>query len=159
MKIERADMLYDYGCNITDLNVQVKFTPLGICCDYSLINVFFFENDLFISIYIVSPFLYQVDHYSVTAIEGYTAKMSCYLLVGFERNQNISWIWLMEDVELNLDTNKFKIESSNNVSSLTINNVSYLDKSNYYCVSKNAYGHHKRSIYLRVKGKYELCFF
>lgn len=100
--------------------------------------------------------MYQVDHYSVSSIEGESAEMSCYLLVGFERNQTVAWKWLMEDVEinsLNFNSSKFKIESSNNVSSLTINNVSYSDKGNYYCVSINDYGQHTRSIYLRVKGK------
>ena len=41
------------------------------------------------------PYLYQVDSLSLTATEGNSLDISCWLLVGSESNpyQNLTWSW------------------------------------------------------------------
>lgn len=54
--------------------------------------------------------------------------MSCYLLVGSENNATISWSWITP-AGVNLSsTDRFKIESSTSLTTLTINNAELGDK-------------------------------
>lgn len=97
--------------------------------------------------------MYQVDQKTVYSISGGSSVISCYMLVGFDTNGlNISWNWTFKDTLISSGS-KYKFESKNNYSTVTIDSVSLDDSGAYVCQGTNIYGTYKRSINLFVKSK------
>lgn len=106
------------------------------------------------------PYLYQPESPSVSVVEGGTADISCYLLVGTETNNTIVWEWTFHN-DLLLDTSggvggggKYSIDSAHAANStLTVKNAVESDRGDYYCIGKNEFGSNSRKIALRVKSE------
>ena len=105
----------------------------------------------------MAPFIYQVDSLSITAIEGNSVDLSCYLLVGFENNpyENLTWTWSFKSYTNNIsNSGNYQIATNPNASStLTIKSISGADKGDYICTVSDIYGYHSRTISLRVKSE------
>lgn len=103
----------------------------------------------------IKPFLYKPDKLSLTETEGDNAKISCRVLYG---SDELSWTWLRDSVDIleNVEktegsTNRYKVESTDKGTTLTIDKVTEADKGMYECVLKNKHGEHSEKINLRVK--------
>ena len=106
---------------------------------------------------IVPPYLYQVDSLSISTIEGYDAELSCYLIVGTQNSQIISWSWLFNGQTIPAD-GRYVVTNYADSTKLTIKSSKTTDKGNFNCYAANTYGSHSRETYLRVKSKKNLKF-
>lgn len=110
------------------------------------INLFYF----FFSLVSVKPYLYKLQDMTVTVLEEYPTTLSCYLLVGNEHDQNITWSWSFKNTALNA-TCLMSIFSNNTQSTLSFSKTDYSHKGVYTCKASNLYGSFERSISLRIK--------
>ena len=101
---------------------------------------------------LVTPYLYQLDYMSVGVSEDYSAELECFLLVGTENNQTITWTWSFKGVNLPA-SDKYKFDNNNTQSKVTITGLTMNDRGDYFCKASNSYGYHNRSIALKVKSK------
>lgn len=103
------------------------------------------------------PYLYKIEELTITILEDYPGQVSCYLLVGTEYDQNITWTWSFKNktIEPSCLTT---ISSNNTESTLRFNSTSILNKGYYYCTASNQYGSFTRSVSLRIKSKLNIFF-
>lgn len=94
---------------------------------------------------------------SISTIEGYDAELSCYLIVGTQNSQIISWSWLFKGQTIPAD-GRFVVSNYADSTKLTIKSTKTTDKGNFNCYATNTYGSHSRETYLRVKSKKKLKF-
>jgi hypothetical protein len=83
--------------------------------------------------------------------EDQTGEIDCYLLVGAEHNQSVTWRWMFNNQTLT--SSRYTIQSSRTESKLKISDVELTDKGEYFCIAENEFGSHRRSVELRVKSK------
>jgi len=103
-------------------------------------------------LFLVSPYLYQPDLFTLSSNEDQTGEIDCYLLVGAENNQSVTWRWMFNNQTL--ASPRYTILSSRTESKLKISNVELTDKGDYFCIAENAFGSHKRNVELRVKSNF-----
>jgi hypothetical protein len=94
--------------------------------------------------------LYKTDSPSVYSILTYVSSFSCYLLVGTQNNQNITWTWTFNGQTLQ-NSAKYGIVSQNNQSTININNLENADGGLYNCTASNQYGSSVRNTTLIIK--------
>lgn len=90
----------------------------------------------------------------MTVIEGYKAIIDCYLLVGTQNSQNLTWKWTLGD-KFTPITNDSSVVSNNTQSIITINSVALAYSGSVYCTAFNNYGNYSRNITLRVKSNFK----
>jgi hypothetical protein len=90
---------------------------------------------------------------TVSILEENPSRMSCYLLVGDEYDQNITWTWSYKNMSLK-PTCLMSIQSEKRETSLNFNSTVFTDKGVYYCTATNQYGSFTRAISLRIKSKF-----
>lgn len=95
---------------------------------------------------------------TIATLEDYPASLSCYLLVGSENDQNITWTWHFKNVTLK-PTCLLTIESNNTQSTLSLNSTTIVNKGYYYCTATNMYGSFTRAISLRIKSIFILIIY
>ncbi len=89
---------------------------------------------------------------TVTVLEEYPTSLGCYLLVGNENDQNITWTWSFKNTLLN-STCQMSIVSNNTQTTLSFNKTEFTNKGIYYCTASNQYGSFTRAVSLRVKSR------
>jgi len=100
------------------------------------------------------PYFYAAEAEKIVITEGLPAVMTFYLLYGFENKQKPIFKWSLNGVVLNTsDTFKYTLDSTFNISTLTIQSISSTDSGLYECQAKNLYGNATLSITVKVKSR------
>ncbi|RNA06817.1 hypothetical protein BpHYR1_012191 [Brachionus plicatilis] len=124
--LKKADVLNSYFCNNSQgdqINFQTEITP----------------------------HLYKVDFLNFFGVSGKKVYLSCYVLVGYQNNLDIEWMWKNPKGEILNLTHRFEITSKNESSTLTIHDSMIEDSGIYECIAVNTYGSHSRTLKLVVK--------
>lgn len=106
------------------------------------------------SVFVAVPYLYKVDHYNIIAIEGGTLSATCYLLVGTQSSEAITWSWYKDgrQVSTTADT-RYSITQGNTTSTLAISNGYTTDTGTYTCMATNSVGNGTRQLDLIMKSR------
>lgn len=89
---------------------------------------------------------------TVVYIEENPGELTCYLLVGSESEQNITWTWAIKNTILNAD-DRLSFKSNNTQSRIKFERLRTTDSSFYSCMAANDFSSFSRTIELRVKSK------
>ena len=96
------------------------------------------------------PFLYKLNVKTAIVTEGSPIELDCYLLVGTESNQTITWTWSSGNKIIN-STNKFNFNNNQTHTGLILNSTITSDSGLYTCTASNEFGNYSQSIKLIVK--------
>lgn len=100
----------------------------------------------------ISPRIYLVDFNTLTTIEGYTAELECYLLVG--DTASIQWSWYFKNSPISFNSRVYSTVSDAKTSAkLVVSNSQLSDYGYYTCMATNSYGNHSRVTDLKIKSK------
>ena len=77
---------------------------------------------------------------------------TCYLLIGTQNSQSITWSWKLNGNTLTADS-RISFTSANDNSKITITESTPSDTGNYECVATNAYGSGSRTTTLNSKNR------
>ena len=110
--------------------------------------------DLFL-IFKVVPFLYELNVKTAIVTEISPVELNCYLLVGTESNQTITWTWSIKNNIIN-STSKFSFNNNQTHTGLILNSTITSDSGFYTCTASNEFGNYSRTIKLIVKSIKEL---
>ena len=109
-----------------------------------------------IAVILAVPYLYKVDHYNIIAIEGGSLSATCYLLVGTQSSETVTWKWYKDGTQVSPEADsRYSISTSSTytTSTLSISNGYTTDTGTYTCEARNSVGAGSRTIDLIFKSK------
>ncbi len=95
-------------------------------------------------------YFYENANPAQTVTENDVATMVCHLIVGYQNNQTVDWLWYFNNVQLNM-TNRMQLTSNASESQLKMSGLTVNDAGLYTCEARNEYGNMSQTVQLRVK--------
>lgn len=132
------------GNNLTITDLRTGELNAEYICNATGASTTFYPNP--------QPYMYSREKSSITVTEGGFTTVSCKMIVGYQQNQAISWVWKLKGTELTGDRVEVKNSGTNNqTSELTLRKITLEDKGAITCTVVNSAGNYTQEITLRVK--------